>query len=537
MNSERRESVSGTGPVGLGDERLPGQSQILLDLEPLLSSPGNIVAGHQVVPPLLDKNLMHRQPSQASLHMEQDLHGVETLGSILHEVKKLFELSSALVVSSLASFLVPMMTLSFVGHMGKYELSVVVLAASFFNVTGYASVVGSLGALETLISNAHGARAHAEKGVILQRSLLLTMVMCCVVVMVWTRMETIMLLAGQDVLLASKASWYLMMTAPSLFFLAGAEALKKYFTCQSLVIPPTIAAIATAVCTLGYNYVLIKVLDMGLTGAALAANLAQLTPLIILIIWFILREKSLTAEHSEERTWNGFSKEALVGWVEYFKLAIPSAAMVGLEWGIFETCLLMSGWLENPELHVAVMGLVLNLSGTLYMLPMGISSGCAVRVGNAVGAGLPRHAKRSAWVAVGLTMVCQVIIGSMVVVFRGKVGFIFSDDLEVVNETTKMMPLVAWCMLGDGMNASIAGSLRGVGKQDLGAILNLISYWGLGMPLAYTLAFVFGLGLKGLWIGLSTCAMVNGIAMVIVLNTRIHWESAIEHASHRLRHE
>lgn len=505
--------------------------------QPLLSSApgpsGPNMVGYYDVASISQKNLMNRQPSMISLQIEQD-EG-ESIGSILHEVKKLFELSSALVISSLASFLVPMMTLSFVGHIGQYELSVVVLAASFFNVTGYASIVGSLGALETLISNAHGAQAHAKKGVILQRSLFITSIMCCAVVLMWTQMEGIMLLAGQDELLAKKASWYLMMTAPSLFFLAIADALKKYFSCQSLVIPPTIASITAAICTLGYNYILITVLGMGLSGAALASNLAQLTPLVILSVWFVIREKRLFEANSEEKTWDGISMDAFKGWVEYFRLAVPSAAMVGLEWGIFETCLLMSGWLANPELHVAVMGLVLNLSGTLYMLPMGISSGCAVRVGNAVGAGMPRHAQRSAWVAVGSTMICQLFIGTLVILCKDKVGLIFSDDSQVIQETAKLMPLVAWCMLGDGMNASIAGSLRGVGKQGIGALLNLVSYWGLGMPLAYILAFKVSLGLQGLWIGLSTCAMINGVGMFIVLRKKIDWKSSIDHASHRIR--
>ena len=501
------------------------------DVSPLLLSTGKYVVGHQDVSSV-EKHFVNRQPSLISLQIEHD-EG-ESVHSIVHEVKKLFQLSSALVISSLASFLVPMMTLSFVGHLGKNELSVVVLAASFFNVTGYASIVGSLGALETLISNAHGARAHLEKGVILQRSLLITMVMCCVVILFWTQMERIMLLAGQEEVLAKKASWYLLMTAPSLFFLAIADALKKYFTCQSLVIPPTVAAVIAAVCTLGYNYLLITMMGLGLTGAAMAANLAQLTPLVILTTWFVVREKRLVNTQSDEKTWDGWSMEAFTGWVEYFRLAIPSAAMVGLEWGIFETCLLMSGWLEDPELHVAVMGLVLNLSGTLYMLPMGISSGCAVRVGNAVGAGMPRHAKRSAWVAVGSTMICQVLVGALVILQQSTVGLIFSKDTEVIGETAKLMPLVAWCMLGDGMNASVAGSLRGVGKQEIGALLNLVSYWGLGMPLAYILAFKFHMGLRGLWVGLSSCAMVNGFAMFIMLRW-IDWHGLIEIASHRLR--
>ena len=134
-------------------------------------------------------------------------------------------------------------------------------------------------------------------------------------------------------------------------------------------------------------------------------------------------------------------------------------------------------------------------------------------------------------------MLCQVVLGTFVVLERRHVGLIFSRDTQVIQETGKLMPLVAWCMLGDGMNASVAGSLRGIGKQEVGALLNLVSYWGLGMPLAYVLAFKFDMGLQGLWVGLSMCAMINGVAMFLVLRKWIDWQACIENASHRLRHD
>lgn len=48
-----------------------------------------------------------------------------------------------------------------------------------------------------------------------------------------------------------------------------------------------------------------------------------------------------------------------------------------------------------------------------------------------------------------------------------------------------------------------AGIVRGCGRQSLGAKINLISYWVLGTPLCYTLAFKVGLGVQGLWWGLT----------------------------------
>ena len=458
-----------------------------------------------------------------------------SMSSLLHEAKKLLSLSGALVVSSLASFLVPVMTLAFVGrNTSKMDLSVVALASSFFNVTGYAAIVGSLGALETLISNAHGANAHAQKGIILQRSVMITMSMCAAVVLMWTRMYDIMILCGQEPVLARSAADYLIRLSPSLVFLAASDAMKKFFTCQSLVVAPTTAAVVGTVATFGYNWVFIVEWNMGLRGAAMAVNCAQLTPCCILYAWYALREGRLRDEESAERTWFGFDAGMFREWGQYFKLAIPSAAMVALEWGVFECSLLLSGWLEEPALHVAVMGLTLNFSGTAYMLPLGISSATAVRVGNAIGGGLHEKASRSAWVSLTLTLLLQVVMGIAAVLGRRLVGAAFSDEIDVIRATASVVPLIAFCMLGDGVNASIGGTLRGIGRQELGAKYNLLSYWGVGMPLAYVLAIPAGMGIAGLWTGLATCATVNGVIMLRCLQ-HVDWRGEVVRASDRRR--
>ena len=72
----------------------------------------------------------------------------------LHEIRRLLGLTIPLVATNTSSFLISMISIVFVGHIGKFELSVAVLAASIFNVTGLSFLLGSLGALETLCSQA-----------------------------------------------------------------------------------------------------------------------------------------------------------------------------------------------------------------------------------------------------------------------------------------------------------------------------------------------------------------------------------------------
>lgn len=427
----------------------------------------------------------------------------------LHELGRLAALALPLVASALSSHLIPMISVAFVGHVGSHELSVVVLGSSFFNVTGLSFLIGSLGALETLCGQAYGGKEYKAVGVALQRSLLVTMLLCGLVAAGWTQMERIMLLLGQNPVLAADAAQFLIWNIPSLFFLGATECMKRYLMAQSVVAPATFAAAIAAAVALVANYVYISTLRWGIFGASMANNIAQLAPLSILVGYAVWRERQLRARDAPEQTWPGWSKGALQQWGAYFLLAGPSAAMLCLEWWTFEACVVMSGWLSNPELDVSVMGLTMNLSALLYMMPQGLSSATSVRVGNALGAGLPRAAQRAALTATLIIFVLQCGMAAATVASRNVAGLVFTQDAAVLKAAAPLFALMAWCTIGDGLNAVMGGVLRGAGRQELGACINLVAYWCVGLPLAWLLAFKAGLGLAGLWTGLASCASLS----------------------------
>jgi MATE family multidrug resistance protein len=78
-------------------------------------------------------------------------------------------------------------------------------------------------------------------------------------------------------------------------------------------------------------------------------------------------------------------------------------------------------------------------------------------------------------------------------------GCIFSDE-SVAQLVSQMIPLVASFQVADGLAGSCGGVLRGQGRH-LGAAFNIIAYYVLALPLGITLAFHWGYGLPGLWIG------------------------------------
>ena len=67
--------------------------------------------------------------------------------------------------------------------------------------------------------------------------------------------------------------------------------------------------------------------------------------------------------------------------------------------------------------------------------------------------------------------------------------------------------------------ALLNGAFIAVGA--LAIIDNVVAHWLLGLPVSYTLCFVLGWGVYGLWVGLSLGLIVTGITLLWVWTVRL----------------
>jgi Na+-driven multidrug efflux pump len=88
---------------------------------------------------------------------------------------------------------------------------------------------------------------------------------------------------------------------------------------------------------------------------------------------------------------------------------------------------------------------------------------------------------------------------------------------QVMLLTSQAVPMLAVSLIGEGANTVLAGVLRGCGRQKIGATINLIAYWGIGLPVSCVLAFKMGLGAMGLWTGLACTASLQSLYLSAVV--------------------
>jgi MATE family multidrug resistance protein len=201
------------------------------------------------------------------------------------------------------------------------------------------------------------------------------------------------------------------------------------------------------------------------------------------------------------------------------KLGGPSAAQILLEIGAFAAATALCARLGPVPLSGHE--IALNCAALAFMVPLGISSAAAVRVGQEMGRGNPAAAKRAGWSAMGIGVGFMAISGTIFVTFSRTIAHLFSRDPAVVRVGAQLLLVAAAFQLFDGMQIVSTGALRGTGETRTPMFANLVAYWFLGLPLGYFFCFKLDWGVVGVWAGLCIGLVLIGSALLLAWHRRL----------------
>lgn len=199
-------------------------------------------------------------------------------------------------------------------------------------------------------------------------------------------------------------------------------------------------------------------------------------------------------------------------------LGLPAAMQYVLEVGVFAVATAMIGKLG--ALALASHQVALNTVSFTYMVPLGISSAAAVRVGQALGRKDPHAASRAGWTAMGLGTGFMGCMGILLLAVPQYIARIYSPDPVVIRSASTLLFVAAFFQLFDGMQTVATGALRGAGDTRSPMICHLFFYWAIGLPLGAYLCFRRGWGAAGLWTGLCVALILIGIALLLFWRRR-----------------
>jgi MATE family multidrug resistance protein len=195
--------------------------------------------------------------------------------------------------------------------------------------------------------------------------------------------------------------------------------------------------------------------------------------------------------------------------LQIMKIGTPVAMQYVFEVGAFGGAALIIGSIGMVE-QAAI-----SLAAMTYMMASGISSAAAIRSGNYFGSGNHKQLRLSAisnYHIVIVFMSCTAIIFTL---FNQYLPWIYTSDKAVISIAAQLLIIAAFFQLFDGTQVVGLGVLRGMGDVNVPTIITFISYWIIGLPVAYLLGVHLNLGVMGVWYGLVLGLMASSIMLFL----------------------
>ena len=193
-------------------------------------------------------------------------------------------------------------------------------------------------------------------------------------------------------------------------------------------------------------------------------------------------------------------------------LGLPAAMQFTLESGVFALVTALIARLGAVPL--ASHQIALNTVAFTYMVPLGIASAAAVRVGQAIGRNDPRGAGAAGSTAIFLGAAFMTCASAGLLLFPRWIARMYTPDELVIRSTFTLLAAGAAFQLFDGIQTVATGALRGTGDTRTPMLCHFTAYWVIGLPLGAWLCFSRGMGAFGLWAGLSLALILIGIVLL-----------------------
>ncbi|VFQ62277.1 unnamed protein product [Cuscuta campestris] len=462
---------------------------------------------------------------------QQLLQRWPTFTEAFEEVKAIGKISGPTALTGLLLYSRAFISMLFLGRLGGLELAAGSLSLGFANITGYSVITGLALGMEPICGQAHGAKQTALLGLTLQRTVLLLLSAAVPISFLWLNMYKILLWCGQDEKISGVAGNFIVMAIPDLYVLSLLHPLRIFLRMQGVTLPVTSCSAASVAVHIPLNILLVRRFQMGVAGVAVAMVLTNLNLFIFLSLYIYLSKK-----YRDYFCHVAISRECFKGWSTLLTMAVPTCVSVCLEWWWYELMMMLCGLLVvNPRVTLSSMGILIQTTSFLYVFPSALGLGVSTRVGNELGANHPARARTSMIVS----MVWAFGLGAAAIAFTTlmshKWASIFTADVEVLELTAAVLPIVGLCELGNCPQTTGCGVLRGTARPAVGANINLGSFYAVGMPVAVVLSFATKMGFAGLWLGLLA-AQASCAALMLIVLWRTDWKVQVERAK-QLTHQ
>jgi MATE family multidrug resistance protein len=245
---------------------------------------------------------------------------------------------------------------------------------------------------------------------------------------------------------------------------------------------------------------------LGAVGAAWA-TFGSRSFLAVVLIAYVLMLKEARALGVFDKPSDGRAaakEQRRIGYAAGISLFVEGAAFSGMS--------LIAGKLGAVE--VAAWAVVLNVTGVIFMAPLGLGTATAVLVGRAYGARDEAGVVR--WGVLGflVSAVASIVVIAFVWPGAGLIAHAYSREPAVIPIIAGALALSCLFFMADGLQAVAAQALRARGDIWLPTAIHMFNYVALMLPLAWLFALSWRMGVNGIVWSVTVASLASGGLLV-----------------------
>jgi MATE family multidrug resistance protein len=410
-------------------------------------------------------------------------------------------LAMPIVVSQLGHTVVHLADSVIVGHFaGTIQLAAVSLVNSIFMLVMVIGLGISYG-LTPLIAQENGRKNYDQCGKLLSNSLIINII-TAIILYCFVHYGTLVIIdhLGQSPEVVAYAKPYLGYLGISIIPLMVFQTFKQFaeglgFTKQAMFISIWGNAINII---LGIIFVkgMFGIAPMGVKGVGLSTLIDRLLMAIIMCI-YVFRSKHFKLYLESFRV---KMMDKLIS-TKIFKIGAPVALQYSFEISAFSGAAILIGTIGAVE--QAAHQVAINLASITYMLASGIASAATIKTGNNLGKSNFLDLRRSAQASYHVIIGFMSLTALLFVCANQILPYIYTEDRAVIQIAAQLLIIAGFFQLFDGTQVVGLGVLRGIGDVNIPTFITFVAYWIIGIPLGYWLGIKLGLGVNGIWYGLT----------------------------------
>ncbi len=331
--------------------------------------------------------------------------------------------------------------------------------------------------------------------------LLISIILIAVLCVLITNLSLFNLLPEIEPLVAD----YLWIVAPSLIGIIHFQISKEYLQALDDTYFSNGLVLFFNLINIGLNIILIFGLwfipEMGIKGAALGSLIGRILMAVTLFLYL-------------RRRFEFSSKPKRKEMLEIFHLGFPISISTFFEVMVFSAVTVLIGKMD--VLTSAAHNIVLTMASLTFMVPLGMSSACSVKIAMSYGKSQYQELKEFAVAGLMLSTLFMASTALSYFIIPHFLVRFATNDPALISAAVNLLFFAALFQIPDGLQVTLLGILRGLGITKLPMLLTFIANWLIGLPIGFYFATQTDMKARGLWLGLTIGLTLMSIALTIL---------------------